>query len=182
MGRRSALNWEEFESDLIYRSWFFVALMILQVLGFLHYELCLCVHENETDLLQVNMGKIGQIYCNINDIFVCSGKLVSHLITISHNIRGSSVSYLQNTLSADNITSTNLTGRSPSTSSSNSNSKSLKSTLSTMMIIITISATNMERHVRGLSKTLQTVCNHFSAQITDLLAAETKVNHSPRPT
>jgi len=70
VGRRSALNWEEFESNLIYRSWFFVALMILQVLGFYHYELCLCVHENETDMLQVPMVKIEQIYCNINVRFL----------------------------------------------------------------------------------------------------------------
>lgn len=47
------------------------------------------------------------------------------------------------------------------------------------MVIITISATNMQRHIRSLRKALQTVGDHLGAEITDLLALEAEVDHSP---
>jgi hypothetical protein len=48
-----------------------------------------------------------------------------------------------------------------------------------VVVIITISATNMQRDIRSLCKALQTVGDHLGAKITNLLALEAEVNHSP---
>jgi hypothetical protein len=50
-----------------------------------------------------------------------------------------------------------------------------------VVIIITVSTTNMQRHTRSLGKALQTVRDHLSAEIADLLALEAEVNDCPRP-
>jgi hypothetical protein len=88
---------------------------------------------------------------------------------------------LQNTLSADNITSTDITRNPALTGIANGNSKRLKRTLRTVVVIVTISATNMQCNARRLRKALQAVSDHLSAQVTDLLAPEAQVNNSPRP-
>jgi hypothetical protein len=50
-----------------------------------------------------------------------------------------------------------------------------------VVIIITVSTTNMQRHTRSLRKALQTVRDHLSAEIADLLALEAEVDDCPRP-
>jgi type III secretory pathway component EscR len=86
---------------------------------------------------------------------------------------------LQNPLGTDNIPSANITRNPPLTSISNSNSKSLKCTLRTMVIIITIGTANMQRDARRLRETLQSVRDHLGAQIADLLALESEVDDCP---
>lgn len=47
------------------------------------------------------------------------------------------------------------------------------------MIIITISATNMQSHIRRLRKALQAMGDHLRAQIANLLTLEAEVDHGP---
>lgn len=49
-----------------------------------------------------------------------------------------------------------------------------------MVVIITISAANVQRDVRRLRKALQAVRDHLRAQCADLLALETQINDRPR--
>lgn len=92
------------------------------------------------------------------------------------------ISKLQNTLGTNNITRTNITRNPTLTGRANSNSKRLERTLRAVVVIITISATNMQRHARCLRKALQTMRDHLRAQVADLLAPEAKVDNRPRPT
>lgn len=48
-----------------------------------------------------------------------------------------------------------------------------------MVVIIPIRAPDMQRDVRRLRETVQAMRDHLRAQITDLLAPETDVDHGP---
>jgi hypothetical protein len=106
--------------------------------------------------------------------------LVYQLITpYNHHQNNPPHSQLQNTLSTNNITRTNLTLNPPGRRSPNRNSQRLERTLRPVVVIITISAANMQCHIGSLRKALQTVGDHLRAKITDLLALEAEVDHGP---
>jgi hypothetical protein len=100
-----------------------------------------------------------------------------HTISSSYNPKG--LNPLQNSLGTNDITRTNLSLDPPRSRRPNSNRERLECTLRAVVIIVTICATNMQRDVRRLCKALQTVGDHLGAQITNLLALEAEVDHSP---
>ena len=117
-------------------------------------------------------------------------KLVSHFTITSSSIRTFHVVFtdiflspcntnLKHTLGANNITRTNLTRNAARASSPNSNSQRLERSLRTVVVVITIRTANVQSHVRSLRETLQTVGDHLSAQVTNLLALEAEVNDCP---
>lgn len=88
---------------------------------------------------------------------------------------------LQHTLSANNITGTNLTSNPARTSSPNGNSQRLEPSLGPVVIVISVGTSNVQSDISGLRETLQTVGDHLSAQVTDLLALESEVDNVPWP-
>jgi hypothetical protein len=50
-----------------------------------------------------------------------------------------------------------------------------------VVVVVTICAANVESYARGLCKALQTMRDHFRAEVADLLTLETNVDDSPRP-
>ena len=49
-----------------------------------------------------------------------------------------------------------------------------------MVVVISIGAANVKSHISSLSETLQAVCDHLSAQVTNLLALEAEIDNGPR--
>lgn len=89
---------------------------------------------------------------------------------------------LQHTLGANDITRANLTSNPSGTSNPHCDSQSLEGSLSSMVVIISVSAANVKSHISSLSETLQAVCDHLSAQVANLLALEAEVDNGPRTT
>jgi hypothetical protein len=61
-----------------------------------------------------------------------------------------------------------------------SHSQSLKSTLSTMMIVVSSQAIDMQRHTCILRKTGHAMWNHFTTQITNLFSLQTQIYNAER--
>lgn len=104
-------------------------------------------------------------------------QLINHVIVIQPS--QAHCSSLQNTLGANNIARTNLALHTTRSSSPNGNSQGLERTLRAVVVIVTVGAANMQRDIGRLRKALQTVGDHLGAQVTDLLALEAEVDHSP---
>lgn len=66
----------------------------------------------------------------------------------------------------------------PRGSSLDSDSKSLKGTLSTVVIIVTVKAVNVQCNTSTLGEALQAVRNHLSAELAEPLSLQTKVNNA----
>lgn len=90
--------------------------------------------------------------------------------------------YLQNTLRAHNIPRTHIARNSSLTRIANRNRKSLERTLRSVVVIVAISAANVQGHPGRLRKALQSMRDHLRAQVADLLALEAQIDHRPRPT
>lgn len=89
--------------------------------------------------------------------------------------------YLQHTLRANHIPRTNLPRSSPRTSSPDRNRQRLESALGTVVVVVAVRAANMQGHICRLCKALQTVGDHLSAEIPNLLALQAQVDYRPRP-
>lgn len=85
--------------------------------------------------------------------------------------------HTQSPLSTGNLT---LPTRNTTRSLPYRNRKRLKSTLSAVVIIVTPQAVHMERDSCRLGKTLQTMGDHLAAEVANLLALQTEVDHAIR--
>lgn len=86
---------------------------------------------------------------------------------------------LKNTLRTNDIPSPNLPLSTPRASRPHRNSQCLKCTFRPMVVIIPIRASDMQRDIGRLRKTVQPMCDHLRAQIADLFAPETDIDHGP---
>lgn len=89
---------------------------------------------------------------------------------------------LQNTLGANDVTSTHITGNATLASIANRHGESLERALCAVVVVITVCAADVEGDTGSLCEALQAVRDHLGAQIADLLALEAEINNRPGPT
>lgn len=89
---------------------------------------------------------------------------------------------LQNTLGADDVTSTHITGNATLASIANRHGESLERALRAVVVVIAVCAADVQGDTGSLCEALQAVRDHLGAQIADLLALESEINDCPRAT
>lgn len=80
----------------------------------------------------------------------------------------------QCTLGAGNLS---LLARNPSSSHANRHSQRLKGTLSSVVVVVTAQAVDVQGDTSGLSKALQAMGDHLAAELAQHLALEAQVDN-----